>query len=126
MPNVFNDFRSRNQRVSNIVIHDEVKESLSISLLLVLKSIILSWQLAQAGRQKNNFSCEDAELTIASFLGCSSPWEAYHADPVAAAQQFVGLLVPWYAGILLLAHDLKRNTLGFTNVKPQVIRRHPH
>jgi hypothetical protein len=114
---------SCDESLARRVVHDEIKEPLSVALFLILETKVLGRQHAQARREQNDFPCEDGKLAFASLLRVGSTGESDHSDYVAALKVLVLLLEGnLIGGILKLTHDLHGDTLLLADVKLRTIR----
>ena len=89
LAHILDDSGSSDEGLACRVVHDQIKETLAVALLLIFETIIFCWKLSQARGQKNDLARKDAELALSSLLRVSTTWIAYDTNPVTAAQKTV-------------------------------------
>mmetsp|Transcript_3263 Transcript_3263/g.4493 ORF Transcript_3263/g.4493 Transcript_3263/m.4493 type:complete len:335 (-) Transcript_3263:464-1468(-) len=74
---------------SDILVHDEVEVSLSVSGFLVLQTSSLLWKHVQARREQNNFGWDNGKLSL---LRLGSSWVSSDTNDITSSQYSVDLV----------------------------------
>jgi hypothetical protein len=84
------DLGALDECVSGALVHDQVKVTVPVPLLLVLEAVVLGRNLVQAGRKEDGLVGEDGELAgVGLALGVGLAWEALDTNDVAASDVVV-------------------------------------
>jgi len=79
------DLRALDEGVPGALVHDQVKVTVPVPLLLVLEAVVLGGNLVQAGRKEDGLLGEDGELAgVGLALGVGLAGEALDTDDVAS------------------------------------------
>lgn len=83
MPEVLDDLGSRLECLAGGVVQDEIKITLTVSHLLVLKA---KGKLVKTRCEEDNIFCEDTEFSGITVLGVGTSRVANDADPISSSE----------------------------------------
>jgi hypothetical protein len=117
------DLGALDEGVSGALVHDQVKVTVPVSLLLVLEAVVLGGNLVQAWRKEDGLVGEDGELTgVGLALGVGLAGEALDTDDVASPDVVV-LHGEWCLGLVVKvgSHDLALGAIDGHLVEAEVL-----